>query len=124
MIVPVIGFCEYILAEQQIIPWISLIVSWRKCPSPFNAFKQIGGREFFAVIIQERLKQYGIKFRPNEPASPHMNGNVERSQKTDKIEFYSTIDLALVDLDRMATLLQLGASSQRSQGENPHGALL
>lgn len=30
-----------------------------------------------------------IKFRPIPPRSPHLNGKVERSQLTDKIEFWS-----------------------------------
>ncbi len=37
--------------------------------------------------------QHGIKFRPNKPGSPHLNGKVERSQKTDKSEFYATVDI-------------------------------
>jgi len=37
--------------------------------------------------------EYGIKFRPNKPGSPHLNGKVERSQKTDLEEFYPTVDL-------------------------------
>lgn len=70
-------------------------------PFPIQRIQTDRGREFFAVIVQDRLKQYGIKFRPNKPASPHLNGKVERSQKTDKIEFYRTIDLASVDLDML-----------------------
>ena len=68
-------------------------------PFPIQRIQTDRGCEFFAVIVQERLKQYGIKFRPNKPASPHLNGKVERSQKTDKVEFYSTIDISLPDLD-------------------------
>jgi hypothetical protein len=34
-----------------------------------------------------------IKFRPIKPRSPHLNGKVERSQKTDKAEFYSHLNL-------------------------------
>ena len=34
-----------------------------------------------------------IKFRPIKPRSPHLNGKVERSQRTDLEEFYPTIDL-------------------------------
>jgi len=45
------------------------------------------------VKVQKRLMEYGIKFRPIRPASPHLNGKVERSQKTDLHEFYSTMDL-------------------------------
>lgn len=36
---------------------------------------------------------YGIKFHPNKPASPHLNGKVERSQKTDKTEFYAAVNI-------------------------------
>lgn len=36
----------------------------------------------------------GIKFRPNKPASPHLNGKVERSQRTDLEEFYALKDLS------------------------------
>lgn len=35
----------------------------------------------------------GIKFRWNNPGSPHLNGKVERLQKTYKNEFYLTRDL-------------------------------
>lgn len=53
-------------------------------PFPIQRFQTDRGREFFVVKVQERLQEYGIKFRPNKPASPHLNGKVERSQKTDK----------------------------------------
>jgi transposase InsO family protein len=43
--------------------------------------------------------ELGIKFRPNKPGSPHLNGKVERSQKTDKAEFYATIDTTSDDVD-------------------------
>ncbi|WP_409012238.1 integrase core domain-containing protein [Aeromonas salmonicida] len=33
-----------------------------------------------------------MKFRPNKRGASHLNGKVERSQKTDKIEFYATVD--------------------------------
>ena len=41
---------------------------------------------------------WGIKFRPIKPASPHLNGKVERSQRTDIEEFYSTVDLSAENL--------------------------
>lgn len=50
---------------------------------------------------QEKLMELGIKFRPNKPASPHLNGKVERSQKTDKTEFYATIDIHSEDIDTL-----------------------
>lgn len=34
-----------------------------------------------------------IAFRPIPPRSPHLNGKVERSQKTDLDEFWSCVDL-------------------------------
>ena len=42
--------------------------------------------------IQNRLTGVGVKFSPNKPGSPHLTGKVERSQKTDKLEFYATVD--------------------------------
>jgi len=62
-------------------------------PFPIQRIQTDRGREFFAVKVQKRLMEYGIKFRPIRPASPHLNGKVERSQKTDLHEFYSTMDL-------------------------------
>lgn len=62
-------------------------------PFPIQRIQTGRGREFFAYEFQERLIEYGIKFRPNKPRSPHLNGKVERSQKTDLEEFYSTVDL-------------------------------
>lgn len=56
------------------------------------------GTEFFAEKVQRKLMDYGIKFRPNKPASPHLNGKVERSQRTDREEFYSTVNLDLDEL--------------------------
>lgn len=33
-----------------------------------------------------------IKFRPIRPYSPHLNGKVERSQRTDRVEFYAAVE--------------------------------
>ena len=59
------------------------------------------GKEFFAYKVQEMLRDYGIKFRPIKPASPHLNGKVERAQKTDLDEFYATIDIHSEDLEEL-----------------------
>jgi hypothetical protein len=45
------------------------------------------------------MMSLGIKFGPNKPASPHLNGKVERSQRTYKTEFYATIVIGSNDLD-------------------------
>jgi transposase InsO family protein len=62
-------------------------------PFPIQRIQTDRGGEFFAKEFQERLMEYGIKFRPNKPRSPHLNGKVERSQKTDLEEFYAAVDL-------------------------------
>ena len=67
-------------------------------PFPIQRIQTDRGTEFFAIIVQKKLKEYGIKFRPNKPGSPHLNGKVERSQKTDKEEFYPTLDFDHDDL--------------------------
>jgi len=71
-------------------------------PFPIQRIQTDRGREFFAYVFQEKLMEYGIKFRPIKPASPHLNGKVERSQRTDVEEFYPTVDLKAPDLsDRL-----------------------
>lgn len=49
------------------------------------------GTEFFKNDFQYELHEHFIKFRPIRPRSPHLNGRVERSQQTDKEEFYSQL---------------------------------
>ena len=64
-------------------------------PFSIQRIQTYRGRESFATQFQEPLLEWGIKFRQIKPASPHQNGNVERSQRTDLAEFYSTIDLRI-----------------------------
>ncbi|VVE59204.1 hypothetical protein PSP20601_05470 [Pandoraea sputorum] len=47
------------------------------------------GGEFFAELVQRRLINECIKFRPIPPRPPHLNGKVERSQLTDLNEYGS-----------------------------------
>jgi transposase InsO family protein len=68
-------------------------------PFPVQRIQTDRGMEFFSEKVQRRLMEYCIKFRPNKPASPHLNGKVERSQKTDLTEFYSTVDLDASNLE-------------------------
>jgi len=60
---------------------------------PVQRIQTDRGREFFAYKVQERLMDWGIKFRPVKPRSPHLNGKVERVQKTVLYEFYAMADL-------------------------------
>lgn len=51
------------------------------------------GQEFFAYQVQDRLRASSIRFRPIRPRSPHLNGKVERVQKTALEEFWPTVAL-------------------------------
>ena len=68
-------------------------------PFPIQRFQTDRGKEFMAYEVQENLMEWGIKFRPIKPRSPHLNGKVERSQRTDLDEFYSSIDIKDPELE-------------------------
>ena len=68
-------------------------------PFPIQRIQTDWGTEFFNDLFQEELNIHAIKFRPIKPRSPHLNGKVERSQKTDKAEFYSQIDFKNISLE-------------------------
>jgi hypothetical protein len=87
-------------------------------PFPVQAIQTDRGREFFAYCFQEKLRQYAIKFRPIKPASPHLNGKVERSQRTDLDEFYPTVDPKSPDLQQ-----QLQEWQDHYNQCRPHGSL-
>lgn len=57
-------------------------------PFPIQRIQTDRGAEFFAYEVQERLMRERIRFRPIRPRSPHLNGKVERSQRTDLDEFW------------------------------------
>jgi len=73
----------------------------QQMPFPIQRIQTDRGLEFFAYSFQERLMEYGIKFRPLKPRSPHLNGKVERTQRTDLDEFYSTVDIKDPDLPNL-----------------------
>ncbi|TPE39210.1 IS481 family transposase [Pontibacter mangrovi] len=62
-------------------------------PFPIQRVQTDRGKEFFGIAFQEILQEYGIKFRPIKPRSPHLNGKVERSHQTDLQEFYMMANL-------------------------------
>ena len=88
-------------------------------PFPIERLQTDRGREFFAEKVQKKLMNYGIKFRPNKPASPHLNGKVERSQKTDLAEFYALADLS--DFNNLQE--ELGEWQFFYNWHRPHGSL-
>lgn len=73
---------------------------------PVHRIQTDWGTEFFNDLFQEELMVHFIKFRPIKPRSPQLNGKVERSQLTDKSEFYSTIPRKERMLDLDTRLLQ------------------
>jgi transposase InsO family protein len=87
-------------------------------PFPIERIQTDRGREFFAYAFQERLLKWGIKFRPIKPRSPHLNGKVERSQRTDLQEFYTTVDL---QSEKLADQLQ--EWQHYYNWERPHSSL-
>ena len=67
-------------------------------PFPIQRIQTDRGLEFFAESVQRRLMEWGIKFRPTKPRSPHLNGKVERTQRADLEEFWATTNPKSVDL--------------------------
>lgn len=89
-----------------------------RMPFPIQRIQTDRGQEFFAYEVQAKLMEYGIKFRPIKPASPHLNGKVERSQRTDLDEFYSSIDLKSPTLAE-----ELGYWEHYYNWNRPHSSL-
>ncbi len=87
-------------------------------PFPIQRIQTDRGREFFAVKVQEWLREYCIKFRPIKPRSPHLNGKVERGHKTDLQEFYATQDIDDPELELRLDEWQMFYNWQR-----PHSSL-
>ncbi len=87
-------------------------------PFPIQRIQTDRGREFFTEKVQRRLMDLHIKFHPNKPRSPHLNGKVERSQKTDLHEFWAAVDIASPNLDELLDQWQ-----HYYNWDRPHGAL-
>ncbi|UCH81266.1 MAG: IS481 family transposase [Nitrospiraceae bacterium] len=87
-------------------------------PFPIQRIQTDRGTEFFAMKVQKRFMDWGIKFRPIKPASPHLNGKVERAQKTVLYEFYSTIDMKNPEISNLLEEWQFYYNRLR-----PHGSL-
>lgn len=66
---------------------------------PIQRIQTDWGTEFFNYDFQYELHEYFIKYRPIKPKTPHLNGKVERTQQTDKVEFWSLFDLSDESLD-------------------------
>ena len=69
----------------------------KEFPFPIQRIQSDRGGEFMGEEFQDALRENRIKFRPNRlrpnrPRAPHLNGKVERSQRTDRMEFWSSVD--------------------------------
>ncbi|MCO6509365.1 MAG: transposase family protein [Aridibacter famidurans] len=87
-------------------------------PFPIQRIQTDRGAEFFGLAFQKSMRRFGIKFRPIRPYAPHLNGKVERSQRTDKVEFYPLIDLNSSELEEQVEQWQFDYNWHR-----PHSAL-
>jgi transposase InsO family protein len=70
---------------------IDFIETYVFCGMPFPSVQTDRGGEFTAYKVQEKLMEWRI--RPVKSASPRLNGKIERSQRTDLDEFYSSVDV-------------------------------
>ena len=74
-------------AAQYTVHFLERVVE--EMPFPIQRAQTDRGTEFLAERVQKWLKENFIKLRPTPPRSPHLNGKVERSQKTDLQEFWA-----------------------------------
>lgn len=93
-------------------------------PFPVQRIQTDRGGEFFAYDVQERLRQRKIKYRPvgsvaPNPRSPHLNGKVERVQRTALEEFWPTVSLKDPDL---AAQLEAWRSFYNHRRQHAQGA--
>ena len=76
------------------------------------------GAEFFAEEVQRRLMDEAIRFRPIPPRSPHLNGKVERVQRTVLEEFWDAADAKAADIGE-----QLAQWASYYNWHRPHESL-
>lgn len=67
-------------------------------PFPVQRIQTDRGGEFFAYLVQERLRERKIKCRSITPRSRHLNGKVERVQHIALKDFWPTFNLKVPDL--------------------------
>jgi transposase InsO family protein len=76
---------------------------FEEMPFPVQRVQTDRGTEFFAEAVQRRLMAWAVKFRPIPPRSPHLNGKIERAQRTVLEEFWATVDPRAPDVaERLA----------------------
>lgn len=89
-------------------------------PFSIQRIQSVRGREFFVEKVELKMIENCIKLRPvKPPASPNLNGKVERSQKTDLEEFYAIADLS--DFNNLRE--ELGYWQFHYNWQRSHGSL-
>jgi transposase InsO family protein len=88
---------------------------------PIQRIQTDRGKEFTSYKFQEKLAEYRIKWRPTRPRSPHLNGKVERVQKTCLDELYATLDLDALEEEEL--LDELEAWQDHFNWNRVHGTL-
>jgi transposase InsO family protein len=88
---------------------------------PVQRLQTDNGKEFTAHTFQDTLVDYSIKFRPIRPATPHLNGKVERAQKTVLSEFYAIVDWASMRLEALNE--ELSVWQHHYNWERVHGGI-
>jgi transposase InsO family protein len=89
---------------------------FEEMPFPVQRIQTDRGGEFFAYKVQDFLREAKIKFRPVRPRSPHLNGKVERAQRTVLDEFYDTVDIKRADLNEELDQFQHYYNWERAHG--------
>ena len=74
------------------------------------------GTEFTAQPVVEFMLENCIKWRPITPGKPHLNGKVERVQRTIWEELYSRLDLGTVDVAEVLGLYLIRYNYRRIHG--------
>ena len=87
-------------------------------PFPIRRIRTDRGQEFFARRVQDQLRAWRIEFRPARPRSPHLDGRVERVQRTALDEFRADADPA-----DPAPTQQLAAWRRFHNAAGPHGGI-
>jgi transposase InsO family protein len=103
-------------ASASTLAFLEVVIA--EFPFPIQRLQTDRGEEFMAHAVQRRLMELHIKFRPTKPRSPHLNGKVERTQRTDWEKFYSLVDLKAPDLP-----VQLQQWQNYYNGERRHSSI-
>lgn len=106
--------CSHLVAE--IYPRRTAVNTLDSFTVPVKCLQTDRGSEFMAFKVQLHLRQLCIKFRPNRPAAPHLNGKVGRVQQTIWHGPYASLDLNQAALANELGVWQMHHNYQRIHG--------